>query len=143
MENRQDIMDGVGRVWLLLKRYGRKRFSEINFDFTFEQAMVLFILRMEEGLKIGEIAERTDRDRTTTSRMINGLEKKNLVVRVPDQNDSRQKLIYLTRQAKDQMTSMDTLRKQFAAEVFRDIGKKDILKAAEILHKIADNIGRG
>ena len=133
-------MEGVGRLWLLLKRYGRKKISELDIGLTFDQMLVLFTLNNHEGLKIGDIAEMTDRDRTTTSRMISGLEKKNLVVRVPGRNDNRQRLIYLTRSAKDILNGLTPLREDFMKTLFKDLSRADIDKVAEMLNKVADNL---
>ncbi|MDX9859144.1 MAG: MarR family transcriptional regulator [candidate division Zixibacteria bacterium] len=138
--DKNDIVGGVGRLWLLFKRHGRRIFSDLNLGFTFEQAMVLFILNAEEGLTIGRIAEQTDRDRTTTSRMINGLEAKNLVVRVPGRDDNRQKRIYLTRLAKEVLERLNHLKVDFDKSLLEGIDPADIIKATEVLYKMADNI---
>ena len=140
MEKRRDIIEGIGRVWLCMRRYGRRKISEIDIGLTFDQMLVLFTIHNHEGVKIGDIADLTDRDRTTTSRMISGLEKKSLVIRVPDRNDNRQKMIYLTRSAKELLDGLDPARKDFEREIFKGIKKADIDKAAEILNKVADNL---
>jgi len=142
MEDKNDLMEGVGRVWLLMKRFARKRIAELDIGLTFDQMIVLFSLHNNEGMKIGDIADMTDRDRTTTSRMITGLEKKSLVLRVSDREDHRQKLIYLTRSAKELLDSMRSTREQFAKTVFNGISQADIEKTAEILKKVADNLER-
>jgi DNA-binding MarR family transcriptional regulator len=142
MEKKYDLMEGVGRVWLLLKRFGRKRISELDIGLTFDQMLVLFTLDKHEGLKIGDVAEMTDRDRTTTSRMITGLEKKNLVLRVPDREDNRQKLIYLTRSARDIMDGLEPLRKEFEISVFKGLSPEELKKTGEILNRVADNLER-
>lgn len=140
MREGHDLIDGVGRVWLLLKRFGRQKISELDFGLTFDQMLVLFTLDNHEGLKIGDIAEKTDRDRTTTSRMITGLEKKNLVLRVPDRDDHRQKLIYLTRTAKELLDGLTPLRKEFMETVFKGMSEADIDRTTEILNRVADNL---
>lgn len=142
MEKKHDLMEGVGRVWLLLKRFGRKKISELDIGLTFDQMLVLFTLDKHEGLKIGDVAEMTDRDRTTTSRMITGLEKKNLVLRVPDREDNRQKLIYLTRSARDILEGLEPLRKEFENSVFKGLSLEELEKTSELLNRVADNLER-
>ena len=142
IEKKHDLMEGVGRVWLLLKRFGRKKISELDIGLTFDQMLVLFTLNNHEGLKIGKIADMTDRDRTTTSRMITGLEKKNLVLRVPDRDDNRQKLIYLTRSAKDMLDGLEPLREEFARTVFKGLSPAEIEKTTKLLNTVADNLER-
>ncbi len=140
MDRQRDLMEGVGRVWLLLKRYARKKIAELDIGLTFDQMLVLFTLEKREGLKIGDLADLTDRDRTTTSRMVSGLEKKNLVLRVPDQKDNRQKLIYLTHSAKEIIKSMGPLKMEFRKTLFKGLDPADIEKTAELLNRVADNL---
>lgn len=134
------MIEGIGRVWLLLRRFGRKKISELDTGLTFDQMLVLFTLYNNEGMKIGDIADLTDRDRTTTSRMISGLEKKNLILRVPGHDDNRQKLIYLTRSAKDLLEGLEPLKKEFERTMFKGIKKADMDKVAKMLNKVADNL---
>ncbi|MBN1212585.1 MAG: MarR family transcriptional regulator [candidate division Zixibacteria bacterium] len=140
MEKKRDMIEGIGRVWLLLRRFGRKKISELDTGLTFDQMLVLFTLYNNEGMKIGDIADLTDRDRTTTSRMISGLEKKNLILRVPGHDDNRQKLIYLTRSAKDLLEGLEPLKKEFERTMFKGIKKADMDKVAKMLNKVADNL---
>ncbi len=138
----RELMNSVGRIWFAMKRFGRRKISEMDTGLTFDQMLVLFTLEKDEGLMIGALAEKTDRDRTTTSRMVSGLEKKSLVLRVPDRDDNRQKLIYLTRSAKELMDSLEPVRREFAQFVYGGIRKEDIEKAVETLGQMADNLER-
>mgnify|MGYP000867947387 CR=1 FL=1 len=140
MEKQRDLVEGVGRVWLLLKRFGRKKIAELDIGLTFDQMMVLFTLHNHEGLRMGDLAEMTDRDRTTTSRMVSGLEKKNLVLRVPDRNDQRQKMIYLTHTAKLMLEGLEPLKAEFSKTIFKGISAADLKKTGELLNKVADNL---
>jgi len=137
-----DLPKLIGGAWMNLRRIGRKLFQELESDLTFDQGLVIFILQEEDGASIGEIAEKSDRDRTTTSRMISGLEKKGLVIRVIDQQDSRQKLIYLTRKAKEFWKNMDDKRVEFTEAINQGILYQDIKCTADTLAKIITNLGK-
>lgn len=137
-----DLPRYIGGAWLMMRRFGRKMFQKLEFDFTFDQGLVLFILQEEDGLSIGEIAERSDRDRTTTSRMLSGLEKKGLLVRVSGQQDSRQKLIYLTRKAKEILKSIDHIRLEFTEIMSQGLEYEEVKQAADTLAKILVNLGK-
>lgn len=140
MDRKRDLIEGVGRLWLLLKRYGRRKIAELDIGLTFDQMLVLFTLNNHEGLKIGDLAEMTDRDRTTTSRMVSGLEKKNLVLRVPDRTDQRQKMIYLTHTAKQMLEGLEPLKAEFSKTIFKGLNPADIEMTGELLNKVADNL---
>ncbi|MEW5923126.1 MAG: MarR family transcriptional regulator [Candidatus Zixiibacteriota bacterium] len=140
MDKKANLMEGIGRTWLLLKRYGRKMISEMNMGLTFDQMLVLFALEKNEGMKIGDIAELTDRDRTTTSRMISGLERKNYLLRVASREDNRQKLIYLTQAGRDILDGLAPMKEDFIKILFKGISTADIEKTAEIVFKVAKNL---
>ena len=55
----------------------------------------------KEGINQQELSNFSDRDKTSITRLIDSLEKKNIVVRVPDRSDRRNKLIYLTKKGRD------------------------------------------
>ena len=140
MDKKANLMEGIGRTWLLLKRYGRRMIAEMNMGLTFDQMLVLFALDKNEGMKIGDIAELTDRDRTTTSRMISGLERKNYLLRVASRVDNRQKLIYLTRAGRDILDGLAQVKDDFIKLIFKGISTTDIEKTAEIVLKVAKNL---
>ena len=140
MDQKTTLMEGIGRTWLLLKKYGRRMITEMNMGLTFDQMLVLFALDKHEGMKIGDIAELTDRDRTTTSRMISGLERKNYLLRVASREDNRQKLIYLTRAGRDILDGLAQVKEDFIKLIFKGISTADIEKTAEIVLRVAKNL---
>ena len=140
MDKKANLMEGIGRTWLLLKKYGRRMITEMNMGLTFDQMLVLFALDKHEGMKIGDIAELTDRDRTTTSRMISGLERKNYLLRVASREDNRQKLIYLTRAGRDILDGLAQVKEDFIKLIFKGISTADIEKTAEIVLRVAKNL---
>ena len=60
-----------------------QKFNSSGYDITTEQYRVLVTLWNNDGQKQQELAEATYKNKTTLTRLINNLEKRNLVVRVP------------------------------------------------------------
>ena len=113
----------------------------MEYDVTFEQLMVLFLLVEKDGQILRSLAEHADRERTTMTRMVDGLEKRNLVVRVPDQNDGRSKLVYLTRQGREMAERLKSQAGSFDETAFKGLTVKQIEEATTILSKITQNLG--
>ncbi|WP_236570646.1 MarR family winged helix-turn-helix transcriptional regulator [Paenibacillus sp. An7] len=67
-----------------------------QYEITTEQWSVLFHIYSHEGLNQREIAARAYKDQPTTTRIIDMLEKKNLVVRKPNPADRRAYELFLT-----------------------------------------------
>ena len=137
MKGNMGLLDGVGFVWMALKRRARHLLTELKYDLTFEQVVTLMSLTHNEGLKVSELAELTDRDTTTTSRMIGGLEKKDLVARIPNRQDARQKLIYLTPTARERIEEICGLADRVTEEFLEGLTEEEINKTANVLHRIA------
>jgi DNA-binding MarR family transcriptional regulator len=138
--NHEALMSAIAHTWLMTRQQGRKLLAEENYDLTFEQILVLHILEEEEGLNLGTIAEKTDRERTTTSRMIDGLEKRNLVVRIPDKTDKRRKLLYLTNLGKERIMQLRPLAEKFVKTLYINISNEEIEATLDTLNKVLKNL---
>lgn len=128
------------KIWLTAKHHFKNILKEKKYDLTFEQILVLYILDETEGMNLGAVAEKADRERTTISRMVDGLEKRNLVVRVPDKVDKRQKLLYLTNLGRSRIAETDQLVPDFFERMYVGIDKQEIEKAIETHKKILANL---
>ncbi|MFC4597390.1 MarR family winged helix-turn-helix transcriptional regulator [Cohnella hongkongensis] len=78
------------------------------FELTPEQWSVLYQIDREEGLIQKDIAERTGRDRPTTTRILDHLEHKGLAHRRADERDRRSYRVYATDRGRELIR--DTLR---------------------------------
>lgn len=135
-----DLLHTISRTWLLIKQHAKTMLVDMDYDLTFEQIVVLHILELEDGLNLGMVADRADRERTTISRMVDGLEKRNLVLRVPDKQDKRQKLLYLTTLGKERLVDMAPLGEKFHSILYGEIKKEDIENTLLTLKKMLHNI---
>ena len=75
-------------------------FTGAGIDVTSEQWMILLLLWQEDGRSPWQIAEIIGKDKAAVTRLIDGIERRNLVVRVADKKDLRQKHIRLTAQGR-------------------------------------------
>ncbi len=134
------LLESAVAVWFNIRRRAKKTLAASNVDLTIEQLIVLDVVTGEEGISIKELADISDRDRTTTSRMIDGLERRNLVVRVTDRQDARKKLLYPTQAAKDKLQVLEPFLEEMTAVAHKDIPVEEWTAARETLHKILRNI---
>jgi len=117
-------------------------FDGAGYDVTVVQWIILMILWENDGQSQQRIADAVEKDKTTVTRLINGMEKRNLIVRIPDRADHRQKLIYLTSKGKALEQPLMQLALQNIGFALKDI-KKDHLKICqEVLIKICENIAK-
>lgn len=92
-----------GRAILELKSYIRQSIQDKlkthNVNITVEMLEVLSVLWESDGVNQQEIADRTLRDKSSMTYLIDNLAKRGMVKRVEDDCDRRNKLIFLSNEA--------------------------------------------
>jgi len=139
-KHKDDFIRCAGDVFMSIKRRARTLISDAKTDLTIEQIIVLSILEEGDGLRLKEVAELSDREKTTTTRMIDGLERKNLLVRIPDQNDRRQKLIYLTHEGKKRMAQLEAFKPEVERRMLIGVPDDKVQTAMEVLKRAVENL---
>ena len=74
--------------------------TQAGYDISAVHMLLLGFLCENEGVNQQTLTDSMFRDKTATTRWIDFLEAKDLVVRIPDKTDRRQKLIYLTKKGR-------------------------------------------
>ena len=104
----------------------QKNFRNAGLDITIEQWSILYHLWKEDGLSQQELCNRTYRDKPSITRLIDNLEKQQLVKRTASVSDRRVNLVSLTESAQEiQQTTID-LANQTMNEALVGITKEEI-----------------
>jgi len=115
-------------------------FTSAGIDVTSEQWMILLLLWQEDDRFPWQIAEVIGKDKAAVTRLIDGLEKRKLVVRVPSTTDLRQKHIRLTTQGRameEQLIPLGISNMQKAVE---GLGSEEIAICKAVLRKLYSNL---
>lgn len=115
-------------------------FSKSGHDITVEQWRVLVNLWNLEGQSQSELAAAVHKDKTGLTRIINGMEKRDLVVRIPDPRDGRNKRIYLTRKGKEVQQALVQYAEMTLEEALEGISEKDFESCKSILKRVIANL---
>ena len=107
---------------------------------TPEQYLVLDILWEKQSLSQQNIANLIQKDKNSVTKIIDSLEKKNLVNRVVDQKDRRINKIELTKEglALEKITTEVAIN--FMNDTIKDIDTQDLDKLVEVMRKLNDNL---
>ncbi len=130
----------VGRAARSLGASLNRNFHEAGYDVTCEQWSILVNLAERNGQSQQELAGVTCKDKTSMTRLIDGMEKHNLVVRVPDKSDRRQKLIYLTNKGKQFRQKLVKVTEMTLRQAEGGIHTKELAHCKDILKKIYANL---
>lgn len=118
----------------------QKNFRNAGLDITIEQWSVLYHLWKEDGLSQQELCNRTYRDKPSITRLIDNLEKQNLVKRTASKSDRRVNKVLLTDSAQQlQQTTID-LANQTMSEALQGITKEEIDTVKKVLQQVFDNL---
>jgi DNA-binding MarR family transcriptional regulator len=79
-----------------VRQYIQVKIKENNINITFEMLEVMGCLWKKDGINQQEIADLTLRDKSSMTYLLDNLVKRKMVNRVEDENDRRNKLVFLT-----------------------------------------------
>ncbi|MCB0584672.1 MAG: MarR family transcriptional regulator [Phaeodactylibacter sp.] len=97
---------------------------------------ILVELWAQDGLRQQDLAVSTIKDKATIARTLDHLEEENIVVRVPDPADKRNKRIYLTHKGKKLHQQIWPHAESVLKEVLEDIEQKDLETCKKVLEQI-------
>jgi len=133
-------VEAIVQAYTCLKRQARVMLRDSGVDLTLEQVFTLFILEEKSGWSLGEIAELLDRDKTTVTRMIDGLENRNLVIRVQDELDRRKKLTYLTNEGRQKLKQIERFSPLMEKKATAGLSEEEIRSTKAVLDIVAMNL---
>ena len=147
MDNLNHVIDSsiaylVGRTSRAIIKRLTKKFQDAGFDISYEQWSILIHLYRKDGQTQQALARIAVKDKAAITRLLNVLEKKNIVLRVPDRNDRRSKLIYLTHKAKAFKTDLIALVEDMLHEAEQGISYEEMEQCRDTLNKIFTNFDR-
>ncbi len=133
------LMNRSGR---LMGRQLSKSFVEHGIGIHGEQWPVLLQLWIKDGRYQKELAEFSCRDKGTITRVVAGLEKDNVVLRVADEKDKRHNKVFLTHKGKELKEKTLPLAFELSQKALDGIEEKDIEICKNVLRKIFENLSK-
>ena len=116
----------MARTHLTLKKQLNKAISDAGHDVTVEQMGLMRFLWQQDGVSQRALVNQVKKVKSSITRLIDNMEKRNLVVRVPDQNDKRNKLIYLTHKGKALQKELGVVLDKKLEQAYQNIEKEHI-----------------
>jgi DNA-binding MarR family transcriptional regulator len=118
-------------------------FALTGINISMDQFLVLIYLWQEDGRNQQELAELTFKDKASISRIIDLLEKKHLVKRLPDPDDRRHKLVFLSEKGKDFQEKCVLGGMKSRAEAEKNIPPEDLQITTKTLLQMINNLEEG
>ena len=131
-----------GKASIAIARRLQKKFNASGLNLTIEQWSILYHLWKEDGKSQQELCNATFRDKPSITRLIDNLEKLDLVKRVADEKDRRINKVYLTKAAKKLEEQSMQLAEETLNEALEGVPAEHINLCKEVLQKVYDNLSQ-
>ena len=116
------------------------RLQENGINITPEQYLVLDILWEKQSLSQQNIADIIQKDKNSVTKIIDSLEKKDLVQRVVDKNDRRINKIELTEEAVALEKITTEVAINFMNDVVKGIDNQELDNFVNVMRKLKNNL---
>jgi DNA-binding MarR family transcriptional regulator len=124
----------------LTRKYIQKKIKDLGINLTYEMLEVMGSLWRKDGLNQQEIADKTLRDKSSMTYLLDNLIKRKLVKRVADENDRRNKLIFLTKEG----LALKDILYPLVAEVYglasEEIATEDLQSGVSLVSRMVSNL---
>ena len=108
-------------------------------DFASSHGNILFQLSVNEEMTMGELAEKINRDKSTTTVLVRKLESEGFITGDPDPADKRSRIIYLTDKGKQFNNTAMELSKELLETFYRGFSEEEKNLFFQSLLKVKEN----
>lgn len=134
------ILHYINKASLDLMAYFDSRLSDLGFNInTYEWILLTHIIR-EPGKSQKWYGDNLLKDKTYVMRLIDDLEKKNLLQRMPDKKDRRQNLLYASKDGEKLIKKTLPVLEQEFLSLFSDISKKNMDATVTVLKGLIEKL---
>ncbi|MAS24239.1 MAG: MarR family transcriptional regulator [Oceanospirillaceae bacterium] len=117
-----------------------RRFREAGIDLTAEQWGVVMLLSKGEATTQKQLSEQLYLEKSSVSRLLDGLEKKGWLERQPDPEDSRRKRVIPTERALAEASRCSAIANAVLSDVQQGIAADDLEQGQSVLNQVIGNL---
>ena len=130
----------INRVSFMLRKEIHSRFLAAGLNFRAEEMALLMQLWDEPGQTPSMLADKTIRDRTTVTRLLDGMVKKGLVEREVDPDDRRRVIVKPTSNSVKLQATIVPIVQGLIQDSMTGISEVEVEIARNVLRKLAENL---
>ncbi len=117
-----------------------QRFQYAGIDMTAEQWGAILVLLNSEPMTQRELGERLDLEKSSVSRLINGLERRGWIERNVDKQDGRKKLVIPTPKVVDTAEHCATIARTVLEEAQQNMTEGEMQLFRSLLSRVITNL---
>ncbi|MEE1943481.1 MarR family transcriptional regulator [Pedobacter sp. KR3-3] len=138
LEDRYNLL--AGRLFMYINRYIAQKFKSSSVTLTREQWTILVQLWKQDGVSQQVIADETGRDKPSTTRLLDNLERDGYLQRQPAADDRRLNLIFLTEKGKAAEEEVMRVANQALDQITAGLATEELETVKKVFEKIYTNI---
>jgi MarR family transcriptional regulator, multiple antibiotic resistance protein MarR len=131
----------AGLASRLLSHALGRRFREAGIDMTAEQWGAILVLAGGDAMTQGRLGEKLYLEKSSVSRLAEGLERRGWIVRAKDPDDSRSKLLSLTPTALETAEKCAVIARKVLEDAQRGMTLEERFICRSLLNRIIANLG--
>lgn len=128
-----------GKVSTAINRKLHRNFRQNEIEISPEQWTILLALWEKDGVTQQDLCNATFKDKPSMTRLIDNMERQNLVVRIASKSDRRTNLVYLTRQGRELEDRARNVANRTLKEALTGVTTEELRISQEVLRKIFSN----
>lgn len=140
LEERYNLL--AGRLFMYINRYIAQRFKSSSVTLTREQWTILVQLWKQDGVSQQVIADETGRDKPSTTRLLDHLERDGYLQRRADATDRRLNLIFLTENGIAAERAVMQVANQALDDITEGVTEEEMATVKRVFEKIYRNISK-
>lgn len=134
------MMPWIGKTMKHIDHFIAVKMAQQGVNLTRQQVILMKILYHDGPLPQNDLAFLTDRDKTSLTRLLSTMEKKNLVARITSPDDKRVNLIHLTKHGEKVLNETAPILFGVIMHMQENISHEEQQTVIGVMKKIQDNI---
>jgi DNA-binding MarR family transcriptional regulator len=134
------LLPWMGRAMKQIDLFFKDHFESAGVRLTKVQWLMLKLLDREDGQPQNQLAFLTNRDKASLTRLIDTMERKNLVARIPSKSDQRINHIYITKHGEKIYQQTIPVSERLVEIVQKDVTEEEIETVIRVMKKIINNL---
>lgn len=118
----------------------QKELSQNNLNITIEEWRILFYLWQEDGINQQEVADIVKKEKSTVTRQLTSLEKKEFIYRTTKGNDKRNKFVFLTEKGNSLKSKTLQISEKVINKAQQNISEEELTILKSVLHQMILNL---
>jgi DNA-binding MarR family transcriptional regulator len=135
------MMPWIGKTMKHIDLYIVTKMAEHGVKLTRQQVILMKILFHDGPLPQNDLAFLTDRDKTSLTRLLSTMEKKNLVARITSPEDKRVNMVHLTKNGEKVLNEVAPILFGIIMNMQEGVSEEDQKTVIGVMKKIQENIG--